>query len=54
MTDKIDPKYITWALLLTSEAINHQDKTFRQLVDEKIIPSWAEFYLKKSSKQLTK
>ena len=32
-----------WAELVARAAIDDQDKTFRQLVEEKIIPSWAEY-----------
>lgn len=39
-------KFQEWALLVTNKAIVNQDKTFRQLVDEKIIPSWAEYFLR--------
>lgn len=37
-----------WAEKVVRKAIEFQDKTFRQLVEEKIVPSWAEYFLKKS------
>lgn len=37
-----------WAEFVARKAIDFQDKTFRQLVNEKIIPSWAEYVLKQA------
>ena len=34
-----------WAVIFARAAIKHQDKTFRQMVHEKIIPSYAEYFL---------
>jgi len=37
-----------WSEEVTRAAMDNQDKTFRQLVNEKIIPSWAEYVLNRS------
>ena len=34
-----------WAVILARAAMKYQDKTFRQMVHEKIIPSYAEYFL---------
>lgn len=41
-----DNRFAEWAVKVVRVAMNNQDKTFRQLVDEKLVPSWAEYVLK--------
>lgn len=46
-TEEEDNKlFRDWAEKLARAAIAYQDKTFRQLVDERIINSWAEYVIK--------
>ena len=41
-------RFSKWAVIFARAASKHQDLTFRQLVERKIIPSWAEFVLKEA------
>lgn len=42
-----DERFQKWALIIAKALIQNQDKTFRQLVDKQIIPSWTDFFLVK-------
>lgn len=43
-----EKEFSEWAVLLAKNALKYQDKTFRQLVHEKIVPSWTEYLFKQT------
>jgi len=47
-----DQRFQEWALELAKAAIKHPDKTFRQLMDEWIVPSWTDYFLEEISQEM--
>lgn len=44
-----DETYQEWAVKVAKSAADNKDKTLRELIKEKMVPTWIHFFLRKLS-----